>query len=386
LRISVVSPYSPTAIGFGGIASSTGYYLDALLHADFDVTFISSTSSLNGRTTAEEAEAQHPGLKAYFFDANISKRWGIGLGFIALIPTMLRAGLVMFHGTKSLPTLLGGLVCRLLGKPYVVVPHAGLDASRVARTRAKRPRLYAASLLPTLWALRGAKFLVLTGDLEHRTLLPEVADMPWIEVENFFDFDISAVRAGTYSRPLTYLFVGRIESDKGVIAFCEAWKAAASIESRLVIAGSGDGEYFQRFLSTVRGEHCIDYRGELPREEIAALMSSASILVLPTGMDEPISENFGNVVVEAFIAGRPAMVSKGLHWDKYAGHDALRLFEPTFEGAGDVIRAFEAIDGSTYRTMAEQAAAFAPHFHFSHSAQRLRRLVRQAVGDKTDPG
>jgi glycosyltransferase involved in cell wall biosynthesis len=381
-----VSPYSPTGIGFGGIASSTGYYLDALLFAGFDVTFISSTSSLNGRTTADEAKAQYPGLEAYFFDANVSKRWGVGLGFITLLPTMLRADMVMFHGTKSLPTLLGGLMCRLVGKPYVVVPHAGLDASRVARTRAKRPKLYAASLIPTLWALRGAKYLVLTGDLEHRTLLPEVADMPWIEVENFFDFDISAVRAGAYSRPLVYVFVGRIESDKGVIAFCEAWKAAAKSDSRLIIAGSGDGEYFQRFLAVVRGDRRIDYRGELLREEIASLMSSASILVLPTGMDEPISENFGNVVVEAFIVGRPAMVSKGLHWDKYAGHDALRLFEPTLEGAGDAIRAFEAIDEPTYRTVAQQAAAFAPKFHFSHSAQTLRRLVRQTVGEETEPG
>jgi glycosyltransferase involved in cell wall biosynthesis len=380
-RLCVVTPYAPNSMGFGGIPRSAEAYLDAFCRLGIPVDFISSTASLLGKAKPDNLEHSFPGIRAFYFRPYFSKRWGIGVGFFLKIPIILRSQMVVLHGTRTMPTVLAAMLCRALGKPYVIVGHAQLDASRVARTRAKHRQLFYLTEGAVIWSVRGAKTLVLSGSAEQRTLVPDIADLPVQIIENFFDFDVDSVQPRHLGGPRTYLFVGRLESDKGVLAFSRIWRAVASPTSRLQIVGGGNGAY----AGLVRAEAATDSRisclGELPRDRVYDLMQHCSVIVLPTGLDDPVTENFGNVVVEAFIAGRPVMVSTGLHWDAYATEPAVIRFDPTPDSAAACIRAFEVLDEDAYVVMSTSAAGLASLFHISKALPKVRAMLANCLGN-----
>ena len=377
--VCVISPYTPLSHGFGGIARATGDYLAALTRAGLPCTLIASSASLHGKVDAASIAAALPGVTALLFDARVSPRWGLGLGFLRRLPVALRSDLVILQGIRSFPTMVAGVACRLLRRPYYIVAHATLDRSRVAQTRAKRPWLFALTQAFVSFAARGARAIIVTGALEQRTLLEDAASLPTRWIENFFDFTAADVRPKILTLPRIYLFVGRLEPDKGILGFLRVWRSVARADSRLVLVGSGTGAYCDTVLGEAADDRRISYLGEVSKERVAELMMECAISVLPTGMDAPVTENFGNVIVEAFIAGRPAMVAEGLHWDEYRSHPAVLSFAPTPAGAADAIRRFDAIDAATYAAMSASAVALAMGFHVERAVPQVKELVAEAI-------
>ena len=99
---------------------------------------------------------------------------------------------------------------------------------------------------------------------------------------------------------------------------------------RLTIAGPvDDPEYWARCQPAI--QHAppnvtIDYRGPVPNEEVAGVLASHDLLLLPT-----LSENFGHVIVEALQVGTPVLISDRTPWrgleQLHAGWD-LPLDDP----------------------------------------------------------
>lgn len=372
-RIVAVSPYTPLAVGFGGIARSTGAYLLALKTISPDLAIISTTASLTGKVASASLEAVYPGVRAYLYNSTLSKKWGVGIGLFARIHILLRADIVMIHATRNWPSVIAASLCRLLRKRYFIIAHATLDVTRMKRTRLKRPFLYPLTSAIVLWSVRGAAAVIVSGPLEKKALPADLA-VRTVEIENFYNFDLNEVEPGAFSSSKSYLFVGRIESDKGILKFIEIWKGVAAATSRLVLAGSGSGRYFEDVMSAIRGDPRISYTGELAEGAIRELMKQASIVVLPTGLDDRVTENFGNTIAEALIAGRPALVTKGLHWDQYESSPAIIRFEAD---AGDVARAvreFDAVDADTYGRMARAAVELSHRFHVSKAILQLNKV------------
>ena len=380
-RLCVVTPYAPNSKGFGGIARSARAYLDAFRRLDIPVDYISSTASMIGEATPNDLERAFPGTRAFYYLARFSKRWGVGLGFFLLLPIIIRSRAVVLHGTRTMPTVVGGMLCRALSKPYVLIAHAQLDASRVARTQAKHRRLFALTEGVVVWSVKGAKSLVLSGMAEQRALLPTLAGQPVRVIENFFIFDLDTVQPSRLESSKTYLFAGRVESDKGVLAFMRVWRTVASPSSRFQIVGDGDGPYAALVRAEAAEDARISYVGEVPQERVYDLMHRCSVVVLPTGMDDPVTENFGNTIVEGFIAGRPAMVTTGLHWDDYATEPALMCFRPTPDSAAECIRAFEVVDAATYNAMSVSATKLARLFHLNQALPKVRAMLEEITVD-----
>jgi glycosyltransferase involved in cell wall biosynthesis len=109
---------------------------------------------------------------------------------------------------------------------------------------------------------------------------------------------------GTIGNPVL-LFLGRINWKKGLDRLIAALRYVP--HAVLVIAGN-DEENYQRKLESfadregVRGR--IRFVGPVYAERKASLFRKASALVLPS-----YSENFGNVVLEAMVAGLPVVVT-----------------------------------------------------------------------------
>lgn len=382
LKIVDVSPYTPLAKGFGGIARSTGAYLQALRSISPDVHLISTTSSIDGHVSVEDLETALPGIHAHLYDASVSKKWGIGLGLLSKLPVLAGADAVIIHGTRNWPSLVASAVCRLLGKRYFTVAHATLDTSRMKRTREKHPMLYALAAALVSWTVRGSEAIIVSGALEARALPENLKDMQTIEIENFFAFDLNNVKPGSYEADKTYLFVGRIESDKGILKFIQIWKLAASAGSRLTVVGSGAGEYFDQVMAALKNDPRITYRGELNRKDTLKLIRESSVTVLPTGLDARVTENFGNTVAEALIEGRPAMVTRGLHWDAYDGSPALMIFGTGDDDIRRAIVEFDAAGRDEYAGMTAAAVELSSRFHLEKATGSLRKVLEGGSGSR----
>ena len=94
------------------------------------------------------------------------------------------------------------------------------------------------------------------------------------------------------------LYVGRLAPEKGVDLLLRAWRGVAA---PLRIAGTGPEERSLRRLAGPR----VELLGELSRDQVAARLADAALLVTPHRWIEP----FGLVVIEAFAAGRPVVTA-----------------------------------------------------------------------------
>jgi glycosyltransferase involved in cell wall biosynthesis len=104
------------------------------------------------------------------------------------------------------------------------------------------------------------------------------------------------------SRSRTVLFVGRLESEKGVETLLDAWNAWGSSEYELVLIGDGR----LRPALRERAQPGIRLTGSLSREAVLAWMLRSRALVFPSVLYEgqPIA------VLEALGCGLPVLASR----------------------------------------------------------------------------
>jgi glycosyltransferase involved in cell wall biosynthesis len=98
------------------------------------------------------------------------------------------------------------------------------------------------------------------------------------------------------------LFVGRLSEEKGISTLLAAWKQLAA-EMPLKIVG--DGPLADTVKSATDETPAIEWLGRRPREQVAALMQRAALLIFPSIW----YETFGLVMVEAFAVGLPVVAS-----------------------------------------------------------------------------
>lgn len=95
-----------------------------------------------------------------------------------------------------------------------------------------------------------------------------------------------------------FLFVGRLEAEKGIAILADALRSAPDIALR--VAGSGRGE------ELLRSRERATLLGLLPAQQVRGEMRSALALVMPS----ICYENFPRSLVEAFACGLPVIASR----------------------------------------------------------------------------
>ncbi len=112
-----------------------------------------------------------------------------------------------------------------------------------------------------------------------------------------------AIPHRTRSRVLSdyFLFLGKLDRIKGIYVLAEAAKNLPEIEFRL--AGKADDKEAQDFLSTLPPN--MHYLGMKTGVELATLLGDSRALILPSIW----YENQPLVILEAFAAGKPVIVS-----------------------------------------------------------------------------
>jgi glycosyltransferase involved in cell wall biosynthesis len=183
-------------------------------------------------------------------------------------------------------------------------------------------------------------------------------------------------RAGPPSRSRTVLYVGRLETEKGVDTLLDAWNAWGSSRFELVVIGDGRlGPALRRGVPPG-----VRLTGSLSREAVLALMLRSRALVFPSMLYEGQSV----AVLEALGCGLPILASR-------LGGNAELLHEDWLATSGDRAAWTEALRRLEDADRVDRAGADARRLYERRfSEQTARRLLEQAyrmaLAERPSPG
>jgi len=225
---------------------------------------------------------------------------------------MRRCNIVHLHSVFLWPTSAVARMAERAGVPYVVSPR-GMLVPELMRRRgrwrklawmffAERRTLERAATLHVTSELEAAEAGRLNLHLPPAFVVPNGVDPgPWDCDETMLSPSVRAVLA---NGPFV-LFLGRLSWKKGLERLLPAMAQAPGL--CLAVAGN-DEEGLTAALKRLAEDHGTVNRtvflGPVHGADKAALLHRTLALVLPS-----LSENFGNVVLEAWASGRPVVVT-----------------------------------------------------------------------------
>jgi glycosyltransferase involved in cell wall biosynthesis len=311
--LHVVPTYLP-AWRHGGPILAVHGLCKALVARGHEVTVF--TTNVHGDGTLDvslDVPAQIDDVEVRYFPVRQPRR----LYYAPALGRTAREGLGRFdvvhlHSVFLWPTTVVARACEQAGIPYVLSPR-GMLVPELMRAQGRWHK-HAWMLLAERRTIERAAALHATSTLEAADAarldlpLPPVFIVPnGIDPEPW-DGDVAAlspaarsvVAGGPY-----LLFLGRLSWKKGLDRLIPAMAAVPEI--RLAVAGNDEEGLrapLERLARDAGVAERIAFLGPVHGPDKAALLHRAAALVLPSR-----SENFGNVVLESWAAGRPVAVT-----------------------------------------------------------------------------
>jgi glycosyltransferase involved in cell wall biosynthesis len=235
----------------------------------------------------------------------------------------------------------------------------------------------------TLPWIRHARAIHCTGTLEAQGVKKWLGNsVPIVIVPN--GLDLPAMPGSippSIEDKLVLTYVGRISHEKGINTFLRAWLRVKRPDDKFRVAGAGSGRfeelYFKEFMKLVEeGKGSIEYVGYVSSSEVNRLIATSHFLVLPSGLDGDVRENFGNAVAEALALARPVIVTKGLEWDCTETWGAGLVFDRHIEAAAEVVRRASSLGMENWRRMSEMARRWAEQkLEIGATAEQVWKVV-----------
>ena len=208
---------------------------------------------------------------------------------------------VHLHSVFLWPTYAAARAARRHGVPYIVSPRGMLVPDLIARKSRFAKNLWINAVERRTFA--SAASVHFTAGVEWDAAKEISIPLPSpVVVPNGIELPPAT---STPRLPDTLLFLGRINWKKGLDRLLDAVKAVPGV--KIVIAGN-DEEGLTPVLQAQAQRNGIadriDFRGPVSGAEKEELLRTSTALVLPS-----LSENFGNVVLEAMAVEMPVVVT-----------------------------------------------------------------------------
>ncbi len=284
-----------------------------------------------------------------------------------------RLDLLHLHGVWQHPSHAAGVWARRSGRPLVISPHGMFDPWTT------RNKAWKKHLARRVWERRAwhsaAAFHALT-DAEAHDIAHETGGARIAVISNAAP---SPVTPPARLRPPNALYLGRIHPKKNIAALIEAWTLARPelpADATLTIAGWGDDAGIEALEKQMRGgDRSIDFVGTAFGSQKAALFDISRFCVLPS-----FSEGLPMVILEAWAAGTPTIMSRACHLPQ--GYEAGAAVECGTD-AESIRRALVegfALDEPRWLAMARAAQALAAGtFGPPTVAERWERLYAELL-------
>lgn len=159
------------------------------------------------------------------------------------------------------------------------------------------------------------KSRLLQVNKKKKSVFPE--ENIWVKPN--FAPDIEVTKYG--HRKDMFLYVGRLEPEKGIEEILKAWKRIEKYE--LVVCGTGSSEKWCRDFVKKNHISNVTFMGQQPRKQVVQLMAEAQALIfgskLYEGLPMTIIESFscGTPVIVNNIGNGAALVQDGINGIKY---------------------------------------------------------------------
>jgi len=385
LRILHVVPTYLPARRYGGPIESVHGLCRALARRGHEVAVATTNVDGPGDTDVPLATpVDRDGVLVHYFPSRRLRRLYYSPPLREfLVRSMPGWDLVHTHSVFLWPTTAAARLARKSGKPYVVSPRGMLVESLITRRSTLAKRAWIA--LFERRNLREAAAVHVTSELERRDLLAlGLETRRFVEVPNGFDppappdpaTDAHAELPERYA-----LFLGRLTWKKGLEALVESLAEAPGID--LVIAGNDEEGLRPRLEALaarlgVAGR--VRFEGYVEGARKQLLLERAAFLVLPS-----LSENFGNVVIEAMAAGTPVVVSPEVGAAHAVQAARAGLVAPAEPRALALALATLAGDERLRAEMGANARAAASAFTWESVARRMEAAYREIVEEASGP-
>jgi glycosyltransferase involved in cell wall biosynthesis len=263
---------------------------------------------------------------------------------------------------------------------FVVSLRGGLMAEHVNIIRQSKIHKWLFYKLLTFPTLRRTAAIHCTSAIEAdsaKQLLDK--ENGFVVIPNGVDTERIKAKAMPNCDGLIFFYAGRISIEKGINVFIKAWLKRRRNIDKLVIAGSGYGNYFKQFQMIIeKSRGAVIYKGYLGKEALMDTISNSHIVILPSGIEGTnVRENFGNTIAEAFVLGRPVMVTRGLAWDHVENNKIGFLFDRNFDSVCKAITSVQKKKRRDLQKMGSAARTYAKKNLDSYIlAKRLWAVVR----------
>ncbi|HKI02148.1 MAG TPA: glycosyltransferase [Thermoanaerobaculia bacterium] len=309
--LHVVPTYVP-AWKHGGPIRSVHGLCKALVQRGHEVTVFTTDVDTEGAVPTGRPAALD-GVEVWYFPVGPPRRLYRSPAMGKALATHVRGfDRVHLHSVFLWPTYAAARAAERAGVPYVLSPR-GMLVPELMRTRgrwrklawmllAERRTLERAAALHATSALEVEDAARLDLSLPSVTVVPNGVDPePWDGEEAALSTPVRAV----LGREPFLLYLGRLSWKKGLDRLIPAMSRVPGV--LLAIAGNDEEGIRPELERLARDSGVADravFLGPVRGADKAALLHRTAALVLPSR-----SENFGNVVLEAWAAGRPVAVT-----------------------------------------------------------------------------
>ena len=309
MRLLHIAPNYLPAWRYGGPIRSVHGLCRALVELGHEVHVY--TTNVDGPGTLEVplgVPVDRDGVKVWYFPVGFPRR-------IFHSPAMRRMlaeqvggfDFVHLHSTYLWPMWAAARAARKAGVPYVLTPRGTL-VKELVRSRSRYVKTVWIHLIEDR-TIREAAFLHVTSEHEAAALkhfnfrLPSVEIIPnGIDVTQDLTEQVVSPREGNGG---VILFLGRLSWEKGLDRLIPAMTHLPG--TQLLIAGNDDKGY-RVALEVLAVQHGVaaqvQFLGPVYGADKESLFSRANLVVVPS-----YSENFGNVVLEAWARGCPVAMT-----------------------------------------------------------------------------
>ncbi len=165
-----------------------------------------------------------------------------------------------------------------------------------------------------------------------------------------------------------YLYLGRLDYEKGVVEIVKAFK---ELGEKLILAG-GKGTAYSEVIKLIENSKNIEYVGFVSEDEKLKLLSECKAVVF-----NAINEDFGIVPIEANASGKPCICVKSGFPGLFIkdGVNGI-LHDGSVEGIEKAVERFESMDFNP-----DKIRSFAEKFDVSVFERRLKGYLQEFYED-----